>query len=64
MLFAFQDRYGGDFNGFPPLDDEQDLELIGGWECGEQTSIVFKRQLAACNPDQDRAITVSSEALL
>ena len=46
-------------NQYPPMDTEQNIELIRGSECNGQTVIVFMRQLAPCQASQDRAITVS-----
>nr|CAB3263916.1 DBH-like monooxygenase protein 1 homolog [Phallusia mammillata] len=43
-------------NTYPPLDTEQNVELLGGSECDGWTVLKFRRQLAACD-DQDLEIT-------
>ena len=54
----FQDRHGADGNGLPPLDEEQNIESLGGMEDGGWTMIKYRRQRAACE-DNDLPITVS-----
>lgn len=59
ILLSLQDRYGvSDRNTFPPLDAEQNIELLGGRECEGWTVIKFRRQLAACETTHDKEITV------
>ena len=56
--FYFKDRHGVSSNTFPPLDTEQNLALIRGSECNGETAIVFVRQLAGCQHDEDRTLSV------
>ena len=57
MIFFAQDRHGTG-NQLPPLDSEQNIEVLHGKESDGWTAIKFKRQLAACDPDDDLPITV------
>ena len=56
--FYFKDRHGVSSNTFPPLDSEQNLALMKGSECNGETVIVFVRQLAGCQSDEDRTLSV------
>jgi len=42
------------------LDPEQNIEVLGGRECDGWTVIKFRRQLAACEMNHDREITVEN----
>ena len=46
-------------NEYPPLDQEQNVELLDGMESDGWTMIKFRRQIASCEPEYDIAITVS-----
>lgn len=49
----------GSHNGQPILDKRQDLELLGGREDGEGTTIVFKRKWDTCDEHEDFPIGVN-----
>jgi len=55
--FFLQDRHGeGTF--VPPIDPEQNVELLDAMELNGWTMFKFRRQLAACEPENDLSITV------
>ncbi|XP_039268984.2 DBH-like monooxygenase protein 1 homolog [Styela clava] len=57
------DRHATD-NTFPLLDPQQNINVLGGAECDGWTMFKFSRQLAACETEYDREITVSTQRLI
>ncbi|XP_039270543.2 DBH-like monooxygenase protein 1 homolog [Styela clava] len=58
------DRHGGSSNIYPPLDPEQNIEVLGGAESNGWTMYKFSRQIAACESDYDREITSNTEKII
>nr|XP_039270544.1 DBH-like monooxygenase protein 1 homolog [Styela clava] len=58
------DRHGGSSNIYPPLDPEQNIEVLGGAESNGWTMYKFSRQIAACESNYDREITSNTEKLI
>nr|XP_039270018.1 DBH-like monooxygenase protein 1 homolog [Styela clava] len=52
------DRHGASSNTYPPLDPEQNIEVLGGFESNGWTMFKFSRQIAACESGYDREIKV------
>ncbi|XP_077965903.1 DBH-like monooxygenase protein 1 homolog [Styela clava] len=52
------DRHGASSNTYPPLDPEQNIEVLGGFESNGWTMFKFSRQIAACESGYDREIEI------
>ncbi|XP_076818497.1 DBH-like monooxygenase protein 1 homolog [Clavelina lepadiformis] len=58
------DRFSPPYGGYPPMDREENVELLAGRECDGFTIIKFRRQLAACEDYHDRPITDATMRML
>nr|XP_039269147.1 DBH-like monooxygenase protein 1 homolog [Styela clava] len=58
------DRHGGSSNTYPPIDPQQNIEVLGGKELDGWTMIKFSRQIAACEEEYDREISTNTERLI
>nr|XP_039269063.1 DBH-like monooxygenase protein 1 homolog [Styela clava]XP_039269064.1 DBH-like monooxygenase protein 1 homolog [Styela clava] len=63
-ILTVTDRHGGSSNTYPPLDPEQNIEVLGGAESNGWTMYKFSRQIAACESAYDREITSNTEKLI
>ncbi|XP_077965905.1 DBH-like monooxygenase protein 2 homolog [Styela clava] len=59
-----KDRHGASSNTYPPLDPEQNIEVLGGFESNGWTMFKFSRQIAACESGYDREIKTNTERFI